>query len=172
MDIEAKGFKGELEDRQVGEVAGREDLDRPRRALVRGDLDGESGGGVVFQQRGMDEVVFPGLAVPEETRGFLAAGAFYSLGLQSGGGFAVESVFDGGGGGFIDGRQLGELGRDGGDQGARGAGRLQGKGADLDGGRVVEGVASGDGEMIVRCGERIQRLGSRGIEADDFFTSF
>lgn len=107
MDIEAQGFKGELENGNGGRVGGREDLDRPRHALVRGDFDGECGGGVVFQQGGMDEVVFLGLAVPEETGGFVTGGALYGLGLQGNGSFAVESVFYGDGGGFVDGHQCG-----------------------------------------------------------------
>lgn len=105
VDVEVEGFEGELKEGFVGAV-GRKDFEFSGCAYGGGYLDRNGGGGVIFQEGRVDEVVFLGLAVPEEGGGFFAVGAFQGFGLEGGGFFAVEFVLDGYGGGFVDRHQF------------------------------------------------------------------
>lgn len=51
----------------------------------------------------MDEVVVPGITVPEEVAGFVLLGAGDSFGLEGGAGCAWEAVGGGYGGGLVEG---------------------------------------------------------------------
>lgn len=92
MNFQVEGLKGELEEGMGG--VGGVNFDLSWCTRVRRYFDGEGSRRIIFQESGMDEVVLLRFAVPEEAGGFLAVGAFYCLGLEGGGIFAVESVFD------------------------------------------------------------------------------